>query len=167
MAERERHAERLERLAEAVRAAAKRLPDRPITGEVVACAGIMGMANWLEEVAALLRRAEPDVTCPVCGTPLGARWLTQDDEDGDDNRPLLTDEPGPHPTITPMDGEGRPISGDMFAPAAPQGDDVEALTKALNEECERVLTTSQRAVIMPHIRDLCNALRSRTEANHG
>lgn len=46
---------RLRRLAESVRQAAKALPDKPISGEVVACAGIMGMANWLDDVAARLR----------------------------------------------------------------------------------------------------------------
>lgn len=56
--ERERHIKRLLSLAEAVREASKRLPDAPVSAEVVACAGIMGMANWLEDVVALLR-AEP------------------------------------------------------------------------------------------------------------
>ncbi len=56
--ERAKHIKRLLSLASAVREAAKRLPDAPVSAEVVACAGIMGMANWLEDVAALLR-AEP------------------------------------------------------------------------------------------------------------
>lgn len=48
----------LDRLAEAVRKAADALPDRPLMGEVVACAGIMGMANKLERIAAALRARE-------------------------------------------------------------------------------------------------------------
>ena len=58
MSERETHIKRLLSLASAVREAAKRLPDAPVSAEVVAGAGIMGMANWLEDIAALLR-SEP------------------------------------------------------------------------------------------------------------
>ncbi|HUT60659.1 MAG TPA: hypothetical protein VNA25_22670 [Phycisphaerae bacterium] len=82
--EHERHIKRLLSLAEAVREAAKRLPDAPVSAEVVACAGIMGMANWLEDVAALLR-SEP-VEEPVLwrwrettGGRLG-KWETTDCE---------------------------------------------------------------------------------------
>jgi len=53
------HVKRLRSLAEAVRVASKRLPDTPVSAEVVACAGIMGMANWLDDVASLL--ASPPV----------------------------------------------------------------------------------------------------------
>lgn len=52
--------------------------------------------------------------------------------------------------------------GNRRAPE-PTGEDVETLAKALNEECGRVLTTTQRAAIMPLVRDLCSTIRSRTQ----
>lgn len=45
---------KMKELADATRKASKLLPDRPITGEVVACAGIMAMANLLDEVSRAL-----------------------------------------------------------------------------------------------------------------
>jgi len=58
-------ARKMGELADATRKAAKLLPDRPITGEVVACAGIMAMANLLDEVRAALAGSverEPEVS---------------------------------------------------------------------------------------------------------
>uniref|UniRef100_A0A6M3K9C8 Uncharacterized protein n=2 Tax=viral metagenome TaxID=1070528 RepID=A0A6M3K9C8_9ZZZZ len=64
--EREKSVKRLRSLAEAVRGAAKWLPAVPVSAEIVAGAGIMGMANWLERVADMLVVApdtkEPSVT---------------------------------------------------------------------------------------------------------
>ena len=84
-ARREYLARKMKELADATRKASKLLPDRPITGEVVACAGIMAMANLLDEVSSVLAASPPEAEngtcCPVCGDrttigiPCGPRAL--------------------------------------------------------------------------------------------
>ena len=79
--EREKSVKRLRSLAEAVRGAAKRLPDTPVSAEVVACAGIMGMANWLERVASMLASpVAPSEWAPNQGTSTGSEPTGEDVE---------------------------------------------------------------------------------------
>lgn len=57
---REYLARKMQELADATRRASKLLPYRPITGEVIACAGIMAMANLLDEVSRALAASPPE-----------------------------------------------------------------------------------------------------------
>lgn len=88
---------KMKELADATRKASKLLPDRPITGEVVACAGIMAMANLLDEVSAALSReplsvvvlGEWDETCDHDCSHHGAEGpaMTLPDDPANPGRP--------------------------------------------------------------------------------